>query len=240
MLDGVDALLLGGGLDVDPRYFGEDPLPGLGRLEPDRDAWELALVRAALRRDIPVLALCRGVQLLNVAAGGTMYQDLSSQRPGGLKHFQEAPPWYPTHSVTVDPGSRLAAALRGEQPGDAWDRPAGGAAPPAAGLMLGVNSFHHQAVRDVAGGFRAVAVAPDGVVEAVESVGHRWVVRVQWHPEALASVGAGAAPDEVAPGATAWEAVAVHPWEAARRLFRAFVAACSGRTRRRGTRQGPG
>lgn len=187
-LEGADGLVLSGGFDIDPRLFGEEPVPGLGRLEPDRDVWEVALVRAALRRDLPLLAICRGMQLLNVAVGGTVYQDLASQRPGSGKHFQDAPAWWPTHSVRIEPGSFLAAVLGCDGAhGEEVRGVPGAGVPPAgsAGFTLAVNSFHHQAVREPAPGLRAVAVAPDGVVEAVESPGHRFVVGVQWHPELM-------------------------------------------------------
>ncbi len=186
-LAAADGLFLSGGYDIDPRLFGEEPVPALGRLEPDRDLWEVALVRAALRRDMPVLAVCRGMQLLNVAAGGTMYQDLAVQRPGSYKHFQDAPGWWPTHAVRVEPGSLLAGVLgRGATPGED-EEGAGKAAGPAAptGFAMSVNSFHHQAVREPGPGLRVVAVAPDGVIEAVESPGHRFVLGVQWHPELM-------------------------------------------------------
>jgi len=163
----LQGLLLSGGVDVDPSHYGEDPLPGLGRVTPERDAFELALAREALALGVPVLGVCRGVQVLNVAAGGTLYQDLGSQMGNVLKHRQEAPRWHESHSVRLDPGSRLAAILGVPE--------------------VRVNSFHHQAVREVAGGLRAVAWAPDGVIEAVEATGtdHRFALGVQWHPEEM-------------------------------------------------------
>ncbi len=187
-LEGADGLVLSGGFDIDPRLFGEEPLPGLGRLEPDRDVWEVALVRAALGRDLPLLAICRGMQLLNVAMGGDMYQDLASQRPGSAKHFQEAPGWWPSHAVRVEPGSRLASLLGCEGPPTAGSGGGAGAAtdpPGSGGFTLTVNSLHHQAIRGPGHGLRVVATAPDGVAEAVESPDHRFVLGVQWHPELM-------------------------------------------------------
>lgn len=165
VLSHLHGLLLSGGVDVDPSYYGEDPLPGLGRITPERDAFELALTRRALEAGVPVLGICRGVQVLNVAAGGTLYQDLASQRERVLKHSQEAPRWHESHTVRVEPGSRLAAILGVTE--------------------ARVNSFHHQAVREVPSGLRAVAWAPDGVIEAVEAPDHRFVMGLQWHPEEM-------------------------------------------------------
>ncbi len=161
----LDGLVLTGGVDVDPACFGEEPLPALGRVDPDRDAFELALVRAALAADLPVLALCRGIQVLNVAAGGSLFQDIPSQVKGALQHSQKAPRWYPAHGVSIAPGSKVAAMLGATQ--------------------LRVNSFHHQSVKEVARGFVVTAEAEDGIVEAIESTVHTFVVGVQWHPEAM-------------------------------------------------------
>ncbi len=173
----VDGLLLSGGADVDPAWFGEEPHPRLGRIDPERDAWEIALVRAALALEVPVLGICRGIQVLNAALGGPVYHDLPAQVPGAWKHAQDAPRPYTTHAVRVEAGSRLAALL--------W--PDGVPAPPA--LELRVNSFHHQAVRDPVPPFRAVAWAGDGVIEAIEAPGPGFALGVQWHPEDMADAG---------------------------------------------------
>jgi len=165
VLEHLQGLLLSGGVDLDPSHYGEDPLPGLGKVTPERDAFELALARRALAAGVPVLGICRGVQVLNVAAGGTLFQDLGSQLEKVLKHRQEAPRWHESHAVRLDPSSRMAAIL-----GVTETR---------------VNSFHHQAVRLVAPGLRAVAWAPDGVIEAVESVDGGFALGVQWHPEEM-------------------------------------------------------
>lgn len=162
VLERLDGLLLSGGEDLDPLLYGELPLPATGRIDPDRDAAELAYARVAVDRDMPVLGICRGHQVLAVAFGGALWQDIPSQVEGAIKHRQEAPAGYPTHPVTIAPGTRLAALLGAERR---------------------VNSRHHQAVKRVPDGWVASAHAPDGVIEAMEHPGRRFVLSVQWHPE---------------------------------------------------------
>lgn len=156
-------LLLTGGEDVDPARYGQAPHPELGTVNAARDTAEFTALEAALRRGIPVLAICRGVQLLNVAMGGTLYQDIPSQLGGDLLHEQGAPWTDRWHHADVVPGSGLEAIFgTGE---------------------LFINSFHHQAVERVAPGLRATVHAEDGVVEGVEGTEHPWLYGVQWHPE---------------------------------------------------------
>ena len=173
LLEGLDGLLLSGGSDLDPGYYGESPVPELGVTLPERDAFEMALLEHALRRKIPILGICRGMQVLNVALGGTLYQDLPSQMDHMvlLGHRQETPKWQPTHEVEVDGGSKVAEILGADE--------------------LKVNSYHHQAIKKLASGLVAVAHAPDGVIEAVESgdLSKRWVIGVQWHAEAMREAG---------------------------------------------------
>jgi len=159
-------IVLTGGPDVLPGLFGEEPHPKLGSVNPVRDQFELALARAAMRADLPTLAICRGMQVLNVAAGGGLIQDIESCVPGAHAHRVAAPRWLPTHSVSIVPGSILRRVFGRDS--------------------IMVNSFHHQAVHPVAPGFEVAARASDGIVEAVEKVGSRFMVGVQWHPEALA------------------------------------------------------
>ena len=157
----VRGLVLTGGADVAPDRYGAKPHARLGRVDPERDAAELALITAARERRLPILAICRGIQILNVALGGTLYQDLETERPGPLSHSDEARP----HSVRVEAGSLLERTL-GTQ-------------------AATVNSRHHQAIRDLAPELRAVAWAEDGVIEAAEPADARspWTLAVQWHPE---------------------------------------------------------
>jgi putative glutamine amidotransferase len=157
-------LVLSGGEDVNPEWYGEEPTPQLGEVNPARDAMEWRALEVALSLDMPVFGICRGMQLLNVFLGGTLYQDLATQRPDLLKHQQETPWGHHHHRVQCQEGSRLQRIL-----GDC--------------MPLEINSYHHQAVKDLAPGVRCVAQAEDGLIEAIESENHRWVLGVQWHPE---------------------------------------------------------
>ncbi len=181
----LDGLLLAGGVDIAPEEYGETPHPQLGRVDRLRDAAELTLARWALAADLPILGICRGIQSLNVAAGGTLYQDLAAQFPCARQHtYRPAESSWekPTHQVRLATGSRLAAILGVAE--------------------LGVNSFHHQAVKQPAPGLAPVAWAEDGVIEGIEDPARRFVIGVQWHPEGMFQT------DPLA-----------------RRLFAAFVAA---------------
>ena len=163
---GLDGLLLTGGGDVDPTLFGEPPHTSLYDVAPARDAVETAVLRMALDRRLPILAICRGVQVLNVALGGSLHQDVGTDPGTELRHSQEAPRDQPTHKVVVEPGSRLAETLGTEE--------------------IEVNSMHHQAVKALGAGLRAVAWAPDQITEALELPDRsRFVLGVQWHPEEL-------------------------------------------------------
>lgn len=157
-------LVLPGGEDVDPAFFGERPIPELGQVNPARDVMEFAALDVALERRIPILAICRGCQVLNVHMGGTLYQDLGTQRPGALRHRQSEP-WYArSHHVELESDSRLCSLLREPQ--------------------LSINSFHHQGIKDLGRDLRVVGHADDGLIEAVEHEDReRWVIGVQWHPE---------------------------------------------------------
>lgn len=162
----VDGVLLTGGADVDPALYGQDPHERT-EVDPDRDRFEVPLARAALAADAPLLAICRGVQVLNVAAGGTLVQDLPSQAPSDLQHSIDVPKNHVAHTVRIEPGSRLAAVIGGAARIDA----------------CAVNSRHHQAVDAVAPDFVVSAVSPDGVIEAIERPSAPYCLGVQWHPE---------------------------------------------------------
>lgn len=166
LLAAVDGLLVTGGQDVDPSVYGERSEGAralCGELCAERDAMEAALVPAALEADLPILGVCRGIQTLNALLGGTLWQDLPAQCPSGVEHHGLPPYERPVHVVEVLPSTPLAEAVgAGELP---------------------VNSYHHQAVRDLAPGLAPMALAPDGVVEAAWRPASRFCWAVQWHPE---------------------------------------------------------
>jgi putative glutamine amidotransferase len=164
----VDALMLTGGGDVDPKLYGDIPHASFEAAEPGRDEFEIALSRAAVAARIPLLAICRGMQVLNVAMGGTLIQDIPSQVPGALHHSVPEPRFAIAHEVWVATGSKLSALLA-----DHLDD----------GETCHVNSRHHQSVKQVASGFDVTATSPDGVIEAMEKPGAPFCVAVQWHPE---------------------------------------------------------
>jgi putative glutamine amidotransferase len=166
-LDGIDGLVLTGGPDVDPARYGEAPHPAT-EIDAPRDRFELPLAQSALDRDLPLLAICRGVQILNVAAGGTLIQDIPSAVPARLTHDIAAPKDASAHDVRVAAGTQLAETL--------------GATVRADGLCT-VNSRHHQAIARVAPSFVVTAAAEDGVIEAIERPDARFCIGVQWHPE---------------------------------------------------------
>jgi putative glutamine amidotransferase len=167
LMDLVDGLVLAGGADVSPTSYGQTPLDDRWKGDAVRDAYECELVQLATDRDLPVLGICRGIQILNVALGGTLWQDINTQVDGTLVHRD----WHRYdengHDIRLDP--------------DSWaSRVYGGA------TSLAVNSIHHQAIATLAPSLRATAWAPDGIVEAAESIDPaQWIRAVQWHPEWL-------------------------------------------------------
>lgn len=164
ILDALDGLVVSGGEDIDPAFYKSPRHPRLGDVDPARDAFEIALFRDAQTRALPVLAICRGIQLVNVAMGGTLWQDIPSEVTGALNHNPGTARDARTHLVEVTPGSRLAATL--------------------GSTRFEVNSFHHQAIRDLAPGLRVTATAPDGIIEGAEGLAQDpWLLAVQWHPE---------------------------------------------------------
>lgn len=163
-LDGVDGLLLTGGEDLHPAWYHAEPSPQLYPPSRERDLFELALFGVARQLELPIFGICRGIQLVNVAMGGTLFQDLPSERPGQVDHNPTAERTARTHAIRLTQGSRAALAL--------------------GASSLTVNSFHHQAIRDLAKGLVATGWSEDGLIEAVETGPHApWLVAVQWHPE---------------------------------------------------------
>lgn len=170
LLDRLDGICLSGGPDLDPETYGARPHPELGPTEPDLDRFELAMARGADTREMPILAICRGTQALNVARRGSLIQHLPEASPE-FAHRQSAPGDQTSHTVDIEPGSRLAAALGDE-----------------AVLVpdeLDVNSFHHQAIDRLGAGLKVTARAPDGTVEAIEDPARPFLIGVQWHAETL-------------------------------------------------------
>ena len=165
-LDSADGLLLTGGEDMDPAWYGAERSPLCHAPSRERDLFELALFAAARQRELPILGVCRGIQVVNVAMGGTLYQDLPSERPGPVDHNPPSARTDRSHPVRVLPGSRAAVALGRHR--------------------VAVNSFHHQAVKDLAPGLVASGWTEDGLIEAVETTeGKPWLLAVQWHPEEM-------------------------------------------------------
>jgi putative glutamine amidotransferase len=167
LISHIDGLLLTGGGDVDPWFFAELPHPCLGRVNKVRDEVEIALCKLALGNNIPVLGICRGIQIMNTAAGGSLYQDLKSQweNAGLHEHTQTIPDWQPSHRVSIEERSILHEITNK--------------------ITIPVNSLHHQAIKETVYPFRTVAKADDGVIEAIESDEHSFCLGVQWHPERM-------------------------------------------------------
>jgi putative glutamine amidotransferase len=167
-VEGLDGLILTGGEDMDPSLYGAQPSPRLNPPSRERDLFELALFAAARHRGLPVLGICRGIQVINVALGGTLYQDLPSERPTLVDHQPEGGRDRRCHRLRIQPGSRTALAL--------------------GTTSISVNSAHHQAIKDLASGLVATAWTDDDLIEAAETrPGSPWVLAVQWHPEAMCS-----------------------------------------------------
>jgi len=165
LLDGVDGLLLTGGADIDPELYGETRLPCCGEISARRDAMEYPLCREALKRGMPVFAICRGFQVLSCVLGGTLYQDLEEQFSRELRHPRYEVPRDPVHEVLVRPGTQLANLV-----GDG---------------TLNVNSRHHQGIKAPGKGLIISATAPDGLIEGIELSDAPFVLGVEWHPESL-------------------------------------------------------
>lgn len=169
ILSRLDGLLLTGGADINPSYYGEDILNETVEIDAHRDTIDVLYAEAALSRKLPVMAICRGEQLLNVVLGGSLYQDLPSQKPSEIAHRQKGDLRFPTQSVTVEKGSMLNKIMGAE--------------------TLRVNSSHHQAVKVPSDKVKVTAHAEDGVVEAYESAEKgQWILAVQFHPEQLVRV----------------------------------------------------
>ena len=163
----LDGIIFTGGSDVGPEWYGEHPTYELGSVKPMRDAFEIRLAKELIEdSDIPILGICRGLQVVNVAMGGTLYQDLRTQRPESFRHDDITyPKWAAVHKVTIDPTSDVYAAYQTEE--------------------IEVNSYHHQAIKDLAEGLVVTMTAPDGLIEGVQGETRQNLTAVQWHPEMM-------------------------------------------------------
>ena len=166
-IDRLDGLLISGGnFDIHPSYYGERPIKGIGAIKEERTEFELGMTHLALKRDLPLLGICGGAQAINVALGGSLYQDIATQAPHADQHEQGAKKEIGGHRVTIERGTKLANILRRR--------------------TLEVNTTHHQAVKEIGNGLVVNATAEDGLIEGIESLRHSFVLGVQWHPEVLA------------------------------------------------------
>jgi putative glutamine amidotransferase len=166
LFETLDGILFSGGVDIHPSEYKESEHPLLGKVDLERDTFEFALFKHVwYKTDLPVLGVCRGLQVLNVALGGTLWQDLPSQRPSHVHHSQTDHRYKAVHPVKIDPESIFGKTMQAK--------------------VLAVNTLHHQGVKDLAPGLRATAWSPDGLVEAVECAEHPCRLAVQWHPENL-------------------------------------------------------
>lgn len=161
----IDVLVMSGGNDIDPRHYGEEQSELLGELSPNRDAYELELIKIAHQKGIPVFGICRGLQLINVAFGGSLYQDISEFPTKTVDHNQEGRGDIPVHSVKIEESSLLKKIVRNE--------------------ILATNSFHHQAIKDLSPQFKVNARTEDGLIEGIECTEGAPILAVQWHPELM-------------------------------------------------------
>lgn len=163
-IESMDALIISGGYDVNPLIYGEEPIQQQGFLCPERDEYDIKVIKIALELKKPILGICRGLQILNAALGGTLYQDTSIIEESYIKHHQDSRPDVSSHTVNVIKGTKLYEIL---------------------GESTFTNSFHHQAIKELAPGFKISAKAKDGVIEAIEKE-DGFTIGVQWHPEMMA------------------------------------------------------
>lgn len=167
-VENIDALYIPGGPDINTLLFGEEPIIGMGGSRRSDDIYEMEIIRQAAAKNLPILGVCRGEQVINIAFGGTVYQDIPAQYPNALRHRQPDPGCEMTHSVKVEKGTALYALCNCER--------------------LEVNTFHHESVREPGRGIKVSATAPDGIIEAIESEDGR-IMGIQWHPELLQQEG---------------------------------------------------
>jgi len=167
-IDACDGFLLTGGPDLDPKHYGELILPYNKEISPIRDHMEIQIAKKAIELKKPLLGICRGIQVMNVALGGSLYQDIFSQikQKELIQHDQNAPNWYPTHEIIIEKNSWVWKTFSEKE-------------------KVSVNSFHHQSVKEVAPGFKITSITSDGIIESIEYCEHPFAVGIQWHPELM-------------------------------------------------------
>lgn len=159
----IDALLLTGGQDISPIFYGEEPNKYIQATSPERDAYEITLIKEAIKQRKPILGICRGMQLINVVFGGTLYQDITNLDEVFVQHVQQSKPHFATHSVDIEPNSHLSNFLENE---------------------FMVNSYHHQAIKELGNNLTASAYSKDNIIEAIEYIDdNHSIIGIQWHPE---------------------------------------------------------
>ncbi len=165
LLNKLDGIVFSGGRDFDPKYYGENPISGLDGIIPQRDRWEMAIAKKSIEIGLPIFGICRGLQVINVVMGGTLYQDIYTQNEDRnlLKHRQLAPRWYGSHKVLIKEKTRLRDIFNDDE--------------------IYVNSFHHQAIKKLGSGLKVNAYSPDEIIEGIESINDKFILGVQWHPE---------------------------------------------------------
>ena len=183
LLDLCDGILIAGGQDVTPMLYGEEELPCCKECAPERDRMELILLDEALSRGMPVFGICRGLQFINAALGGTLWQDLPEQRPSGIRHVMGKPYDAAAHRVTILPGTPLYTLLKGAE--GETDAPVSEDPDNSktGDFVIGVNSLHHQAIRELAPRLEVMGISEDGLTEAIRLPDKPFVWAVQWHPE---------------------------------------------------------
>lgn len=163
-LEAVDGVIISGGGDINPILYNEEPIKELGKVHPERDKFDIEAINFAVELKKPILGICRGLQSINVAFGGNLYQDLSQIDVNLIKHEQDTKPYLGTHSIEIKPNTILSDIL---------------------GNKTLVNTYHHQSIKNLGNGLKAVAYSDDGVIEAIESKGDLFILGVQWHPEMM-------------------------------------------------------
>lgn len=163
----LDGFILSGGPDVDAKYFNQNNLQFSGEISPIRDEFEIQLVKKLISNNKPILGICRGIQVINIAAGGDIYQDLKNELKSDIPimHSQKAPKWHPIHKITIQPNTKVWSSFHQSE--------------------IYVNSFHHQAVKNLADDFIISSTSPDGIIESIEHKHCNFIVGVQWHPELM-------------------------------------------------------